>query len=174
MLRGPSSPRMQVLTHLMVQDSAFLDLGLWILPFFLQSPWPCCDEHCPPDSVCGMFDRVSSSGSACCCCRDIPTPTSNAMLLVVPTTIQNINAAAAADVLTNPPITARRRRLPWPALQKHLGLKLPPQLKMMSLLFMWLPFILTTASTTPFFCCAWCWWYKNKHPFLKGVVQVAP
>ena len=64
MLRGPSPgepspPRMQVVTHLMVQDSAFLDLGRWILAF-LQS---CTDGH-SPDSVCGMLDSVSGASIA--------------------------------------------------------------------------------------------------------------
>lgn len=68
-LRGPSPgepspPRIQVVTHLIVHDSAFLDLGRWILAF-LQSLGD-TDAHSPPDSVCGMFDRVSVS--ACCCC----------------------------------------------------------------------------------------------------------
>jgi hypothetical protein len=60
----PSPPRIQVVTHLIVHDSAFLDLGRWILAF-LQSLGD-TDAHSPPDSVCGMFDRVSVS--ACCCC----------------------------------------------------------------------------------------------------------
>lgn len=70
-LRGPSPgepspPRIQVVTHLIVHDSAFLDLGRWILAF-LQSLGD-TDAHSPPDSVCGMFDRVSVSACCCCCC----------------------------------------------------------------------------------------------------------
>lgn len=47
---------MQVVTHLLVQVSAFLDLGLWILYLFLQS---CSGVH-TLDNVCGMLDSVSS------------------------------------------------------------------------------------------------------------------
>lgn len=59
MLKGPSPgepspPRMQVPTHLMVQDSAFLDLGRWILGL-VQS----LDESC-----WGMLDSVSASCGA--------------------------------------------------------------------------------------------------------------
>ena len=48
---------MQVVTHLVVHDSAFLDFGRWILGF-LQS---LVDAHCP-ESVWGMLDSVSESG----------------------------------------------------------------------------------------------------------------
>lgn len=61
----PSPPRMQVLTHLVVQDSAFLDLGRWILGF-LQS----FRVGHSPDSSCGMFDSVSESDSRSCSARE--------------------------------------------------------------------------------------------------------
>ncbi|GMH06671.1 hypothetical protein Nepgr_008511 [Nepenthes gracilis] len=51
----PSPPRMQVVTHLMVHASDFLDLGRWILGFLQSS----AAAH-SPDSRGGMFDRVSS------------------------------------------------------------------------------------------------------------------
>lgn len=62
MLKGPSPdaprpPRTQVVTHLPVQISAFLDLGLWILYLFLQSFSPGVHTL---DNVCGMLDSVSS------------------------------------------------------------------------------------------------------------------
>ena len=61
MLKGPSPgepspPLMQVVRHLTVHDSAFLDLGRWILGF-LQS---LADAH-SPESVWGMLDSVSES-----------------------------------------------------------------------------------------------------------------
>lgn len=66
MFRGPSPgdpspPRMQVPTHLIVHDSAFLDFGRWILAF-LQS-LGCAHS---PESVCGMLDSVVLSS----CCSD--------------------------------------------------------------------------------------------------------
>lgn len=66
-LRGPSPgdpkpPLMQVLTHLTVQVSAFLDLGRWIRGF-LQSSLPETELH-SPDKVCGTLDSVSLSAPA--------------------------------------------------------------------------------------------------------------
>ncbi|CAI0442027.1 unnamed protein product [Linum tenue] len=54
-----------VLTHLTVQVSAFLDLGLCILIAFLQS-FPSSASHSPA-SVCGTFPSVSSSSSPPSC-----------------------------------------------------------------------------------------------------------
>lgn len=55
----PSPPLMQVVTHLIVHDSAFLDFGFCILAF-LQSLG---NVH-SPDKVWGMLDRVSGSSAA--------------------------------------------------------------------------------------------------------------
>ena len=55
----PSPPRMQVVTHFIVHDSAFLDFGFCIL-VFLQSLG---NVH-SLDNVCGMLDRVSASSAA--------------------------------------------------------------------------------------------------------------
>lgn len=55
----PSPPLIQVVTHLIVQDSAFLDFGFWIRAF-LQS----LGKMHSPDSVCGMLARVSPCSGA--------------------------------------------------------------------------------------------------------------
>lgn len=48
-----------MVTHFIVQDSAFLDLGFCILAL-LQS----IGEAHSPESVCGILDRVSGCGGA--------------------------------------------------------------------------------------------------------------
>ncbi|KAL8264588.1 hypothetical protein R6Q59_022718 [Mikania micrantha] len=77
---------MHVVTHFNVHDSAFLDLGFWILAF-LQSPD--CPGTQSPDNVCGMFERVSAASGG-------GFLSSIAVAGMVP---DNITAAAAADAM---------------------------------------------------------------------------
>ncbi|KAL0334288.1 UNVERIFIED_CONTAM: hypothetical protein Sangu_1585000 [Sesamum angustifolium] len=96
MFKGPSPgepypPKMQVLTHFLVQVSAFLDLGRWILYLFLQSF--CSGVH-TLDNVCGIFESVSSG------CFGAATSIAPA---------DNTNAAVAAAETTAPAIRWRTR-----------------------------------------------------------------
>ena len=88
---SPSPPRMQVLTHLTVHFSAFLDLGRCILCFLLSSP----------DNICGTFDRVSPScGGGGRISAEATDTGAIIVAAMAPNAAVDIQTVAAADLVT--------------------------------------------------------------------------
>ena len=115
-----------MVTHLIVQDSAFLDLGLCILAF-LQS----LGKAHSPESVCGILDKVSESWGA----SIAPTPAA----------AEVITAAAARK-----PVTATLQLLQAP-IRCVVVFFMMPLLLLVFLLMILLALLLILQLTTPRF-----------------------